>query len=180
MPLSVTIPEQEYYDPVANEFIYTKETKLVLEHSLVSLSKWESKWHKPFIRTEKTVEELQDYVRCMTINSGTVDPNVYRTIPQIVMNRIIDYINDPMTATTFRDDKRGNPRQIMTAEVIYDLMRKYGIWKECEKWHLSRLITLIRVAVETETPKKKRSRREIMAENRLLNEQRRKARNSRG
>lgn len=180
MPLPITVPAQEYYDPINNEFIYTKETKLVLEHSLVSLSKWESKWHKPFIKTDKTVEEMQDYVRCMTINQGAVDENVYRAIPSNVMNQIIEYINDPMTATTFRDDKRGNSRQIMTAEVIYDLMRKYGIWKECEKWHLSRLITLIRVAVETESPKKKRSKREIMAENRLLNEQRRRARHSRG
>lgn len=180
MPLSVAIPAQEYYDPVKNEFIYTKETKLVLEHSLVSLSKWESKWHKPFIRSEKTSEEMTDYVRCMTINSASIDPNVYRAIPNIVMQRITEYINDPMTATTFRDDKRGNSRQIMTSEIIYDLMRKYGIWKDCEKWHLSRLIAQIRVAVESEAPKKKRSKREIMAENRLLNEQRRRAMNSRG
>lgn len=154
MSLKVVIPEKELYDEEANKFINIKETTLVLEHSLVSLHKWEQKWKKPFLK-EGVLQELgplamMDYIKCMTINKG-VDDNVYLVIPEDVLKTISDYINDPMTATWFAEDRetpKGSKRrhkEILTAEVIYWQMISLQIPKDFEKWHLGSLLTLIRV-----------------------------------
>ncbi len=102
--LTITIPSREMYDEKCNEFIITKEQTITLEHSLVSLSKWESKWCKPFLdkRTDKTIEETMDYVRCMTITQN-INPDVYNFLTQSNIEAINNYINAPMTATTFND-----------------------------------------------------------------------------
>ena len=128
--LQITIPAREVaYDEVKNEFCYTKEWTLQLEHSLVSISKWESKWHKPFLdKKEKTAEEIIDYIRCMTITQN-VDPEVYNNLTKDNISAIIAYIDDPMTATWFNDDKNKKParREILTNELIYYAMCSYNI-----------------------------------------------------
>lgn len=179
--LTITIPARELFDEKTEQFVYTKEQTLQLEHSLVSLSKWESKWKKPFFATkEKTNEETIDYIRCMTITQN-VDPMIYNFLTDENLSAIHDYIEDPMTATTFSDSKNGKKnREIITAELIYYWMISSGIPFECQKWHLNKLITLIRVFEVKNTPPKKMSQRELMNRNRALNEARRKQFNSKG
>ena len=154
---------------------------LKMEHSLVSVSRWERKWKKPYLTLEpKTDEEFYDYLRCMTITPKDVSTIVYRSLPQSIIDEAINYINDPMTATTFPKDNRRASREIITAEIIYYQMFSLNIPLECEKWHLNRLMTQIRVCAVKNSPKKKMSRRETMSQNAALNAQRRKARNSKG
>ena len=179
--LQITIPAVEQWDEVNQEFITTKEQTLQLEHSLVSLSKWESKWCKPFLSKEiKTYEETADYVRCMTITQN-VDPDIYKFITTENMKQVNDYIDAPMTATWFTDDKnkKGSTEQI-TSELIYYWMISLNVPFECQKWHLNRLLTLIRVCNVKNQPPKKMSRREVMSRNRDLNAARRKQLNARG
>ena len=103
MPLKILIPEKEFYDAERNEFITVKETSLTLEHSLISITNWESKWHKPYLsKEEKTKEEIIDYIRCMTLNPK-VDLNIYRCLTNSMVNEIVEYIKDPMTATTINN-----------------------------------------------------------------------------
>lgn len=169
--LTLVVQGAELYDEVNNEFIPPKTFVLQLEHSLVSLSKWESKWHKPFLtKTSKTTEESIDYIRCMTITKN-VPPNVYENISDENMQAIEAYIDAPMTATTFRDiEQKKTNRRIITAEIIYYWMICANIPFECQKWHLNRLLTLINVCNIESKPPKKMSKREIFAENRRLNE----------
>jgi hypothetical protein len=179
--LQITIPAVEQWDEINQEFITTKEQTLQLEHSLVSLSKWESKWCKPFLSKDiKTYEETADYIRCMTITQN-VDPDVYKFITNENMKQVNDYIDAPMTATWFNEDKtkRGNSEQI-TSELIYYWMISLNVPFECQKWHLNRLLTLIRVCNVKNQPPKKMSRREVMSRNRDLNAARRKQLNTRG
>lgn len=174
--LQVTIPAAEYYNEQTGEFHSIKETTLQLEHSLISLSKWESKWNKPFLgKDEKTVEECRDYVRCMTITQN-VNPMVYQFLTNENFRQINQYIEAPMTATTFseREGKTFN-RDIITAEIIYYWMVALQIPFECERWHLNRLITLVRVCNIKNTPPKKASKRELIERNRSLNAKRRSA-----
>lgn len=171
--LTITIPGSEYYDESRNEFVETRSQTIQLEHSLVSISKWESKWQKPFLNTnDKTKEETLDYLRCMTLTQN-VDPNIYRSIPRSIIQQVADYINAPMTATTFRD--HGKPsREIVTSELIYYWMIASQIPFECQKWHLNRLLTLIKICgIKNSNQGKKMSRREIASQNRALNAARR-------
>ena len=179
--LQITVPSVELYDEKNNEFIYLKERTLQLEHSLVSLSKWESKWCKPFIsKTEKTPEEVVDYVKCMTITQN-VDPEVYNRLSKENYDEIERYINATMTATTFREGKLGKKSSdIVTAEIIYWWMISLNIPMCREKWHLNRLLTLIRVCNEKNTPSKKMSKKDIMNQYASLNAARRQKLNSRG
>lgn len=176
--LTVVIPETELYDEVLNEFTIVKEQKLVLEHSLVSVSKWESKWHKSFFdRKEKTNEEAIDYVRCMSINP--IDPIVLKCINSRIMAKINAYIEDPMTATTIKSQP-SRSREVITAETIYYWMVALNIPFECQKWHLNRLLTLINVCSIKNKPPKKMNPREVMSRNASLNAARRKALHTRG
>lgn len=173
--LEITIPKQEYFDESCGEFVYVPEQHLTLEHSLVSLSKWESKWHKPFLQEEsKTIEESLDYIRCMTINKN-VNPLAYRGITPALFKQINDYIDAPMTATWFsKEQSKGSKSEVITSELIYYWMIALQIPVEFEKWHLNRLITLIKVCNIKNAPPKKMSRREIMERNRRLNAARKK------
>lgn len=149
---------------------------------MISLSKWESKWQTPFlVEKKKTTEQITDYIRCMTINQN-VDPNVYVCLSKnaTILDKINDYIKNPMTATWFSDDKGPVNREIVTAEIIYYWMVVNNIPFECQKWHLNRLLTLIRVCSVKNAPKKKMSKREIINRNRELNKQRRSQANSKG
>jgi hypothetical protein len=176
--LTLVVPETELFDEVRNEFIFVKEQKLTLEHSLLSLSKWESKWHKPFLsKKEKTREETLDYLRCMTINS--VDEEVYACLTPKMIERVDAYIRDSMTATTFSDKKRPS-HETITAELIYYWMVALNIPFECQKWHLNRLLTLVEVCSIKNQPPKKMSPRAIMQRNAALNASRRKALHSKG
>ena len=179
--LRITIPAIEQWDEQKQEFIQTKGQTLQLEHSLVSLSKWESRWNKPFLsKGEKTYEETLDYIKCMTI-SQNVDPEVYNGLNSEHIAQINKYIEAPMTATTFSDTKNGkNNREIVTAELIYYWMIALNIPFECQKWHLNRLLTLIRVCNIKNSPPKKMSKRATASHYAQLNAARRQQLNTRG
>ena len=179
--LQIIVPAFEGWDENKCEFVYGKEQTIKLEHSLVSLSKWEAKWRKPFLtKTEKSREEELDYIRCMTIGQPS-DPGVYDRLTDEQLKQIAEYIDSPMTATTFSEDKRSKPnREIMTSEVIYCAMIQNNIPAEFEKWHLNRLLTLIRVCSIKNGPQKKMSARDIMAQNAALNAARLKRSGSKG
>lgn len=174
MPLYITIPDSEAFDEKTNQFIQIKGRKIQLEHSLKSVALWESKWHKPYIsREQKTKEELVDYIRCMSLTKD-VDPITFYYIPESEIQKIVEYIEDPMTATTFREEKKGGVKdKIVTSEILYYDMIALNIPWECEKWHLNRLITLIRVCSEKNKPEKKMSKNDIYRRNRALNAARR-------
>ena len=178
--LQITIPATETWDESKQEFNHTKERTLQLEHSLVSLSKWEAKWCKPFLsKKDKTYEETIDYIRCMTITQN-VDSDIYYCLSNENLEQINDYINSPMTATFFSNTNSSPTREIITSEIIYYWMIALNIPFECKKWHLNRLLTLIRVCEIKNTPPKKRSTQEIMSQNAALNAARRAELNSKG
>lgn len=178
--LEIKIPKRELWDEAKEEFVTTKEQTLQLEHSLVSLSKWESKWCKSFInQKDLTSEEMLDYIKCMTINRN-VDPEVYNYLSTSELNKINEYINAPMTATTFSNNKKGNNREIITSELIYYWMIACNIPFECQKWHINRLLTLIRVCEAKNQAPKKMGKGELMRRNAALNAARRKKLHSRG
>lgn len=195
--LEITIPGEDLWDERREEFIQTKSTTLRLEYSLVSLSKWESKWHIPFFsETEsRTREQMLDLVRCMTVTQG-VDPAVYRRLTRENLDAIYRYMEDPMTATWFRGEpkpgekiqngakkaapRRRTPQKVLTTEVLYARMFAAGIPLECERWHLNRLMTLIRVCQEEQTPPKKMSRKEALNQRKQLNSARQKKYHSHG
>lgn len=178
-------PAMEMWDPEKEEFLYAESPQkyvVDLEHSLVSLSKWESKWRKPFISNkEKTDEEAIDYIRCMTMTPN-VPSNVYDNITPSQMSDISAYINEPMTATWFsKNEKKGSAnKQTVTAELIYHWMIELQIPSDYDKWHLNRLITLIEVRNRELTPNKKMSTKDIMQQNAALNAARKKQLNTRG
>lgn len=172
----------EGWDEIKEEFVEAKMQILQLEHSLVSLSKWESKWCKPFLSTsDKTDEEILDYIQYMTLTQD-VDPDVYTHLSQENFKQIDAYINAPMTATTFSDSKTNNKRsrEIITAELIYYWMIALNINWECQYWHLNRLLTLVRVCNIKNAPPQKRSKRDITSSYAALNAARRKQMNSKG
>lgn len=178
--LKIHVPSAELYDERTERFITINGRELQLEHSLVSVSKWESKWKKPFLGNKaKNRAETIDYIRCMTI-SQNVDPNVFIGLTDENIEAVNTYIDDPMTATTFKNNTRRPNYQIITSEIIYYWMISLGIPMECQKWHLNRLLTLIRVCDEKNKPGKNKSRKEVMAENRALNQMRRARSGSRG
>ena len=179
--LQIIIPATESYDEVLEEFVNSKEQVLQLEHSLVSLSKWESKWKKPFLtKTNKTYEESIDYIRCMTLTQN-VDPSIYIHITHDNIREVNEYIEDPMTATTFSvEETKAQSNQINTAEIIYYWMIALNIPFECQKWHLNRLLTLIRVCSIKNAPPKKMGRNSVLSRNAQINAARKKQLNTRG
>lgn len=179
--LKIVVPKSEDYDPKTSEFISVPECVLTLEHSLISVAKWESRWKKSFLSCKKmTLEETIDYVKCMTLTNN-VSNLVYDHLTTADFQKIFAYINDPMTATTFTDrQNRAFGREVITAEIIYYWMVALQIPFECQKWHLNRLMTLIRVVSIKQAPSKKMSRKDSMAQNRALNAARRRANNSKG
>lgn len=180
--LEIIVPASEVYDSENNLFYnIDKNTTLHLEHSLVSISKWEAKWKKPFFDTKnKGNEEILDYIRMMTINKD-VDPNVYYCLTGDNIREIEKYIEDPMTATTFHNiPHSGGKKEIITSELIYYFMIAYNIPVEFQKWHINRLLTLIRVCDIKNSPAKKMSKSEILSRNRALNAARRAASGSKG
>lgn len=179
--LQITISSNEFWDERTQEFIKPKERTLQLEHSLVSLSKWESKWCKPFLtKEEKTYEETIDYIKCMTLTQN-VSPDTYLYLSSKNIKEINEYIDAPMTATTFRGTPGGwMSREQITAELIYYWMIALNIPFECQKWHLNRLLTLIRVCDIKNAPPKKRSAKELREQYAAINAENRKRFNTKG
>lgn len=183
--LKIDVEGREIFNEATNEFITIKPQTLLLEHSLISISKWEAKWHKPFIpltkkeESERTVEQLLDYVRCMTLSSN-VSPEVYYCLSDKNIQEILSYINDPMTASNVTDlgGKRGGER--VTSELVYYWMVAYGIPFECEKWHFNRLLMLVKICNAKNRDPKKMSKRDIMKRNASLNAARRAKLHSKG
>lgn len=181
MPLTITIPGNELYDQAAGKFITTKSHTITLEHSLVSIARWESKWHKPYLSREpKTKEELIDYFRCMTLTQN-VPMSVYYAIDGETMQKIIDYIQDPNTATTFRKSNKPPSREIVTNEIVYYWMTALNIpFDPCEKWHFQHLMTLIEVCSLKQQPAKKMPKGEALRQRSALNAARRSKYNTHG
>ena len=178
--LKITIPAIELYDETTNTFVFSKAQELTLEHSLVSLSKWESKWKKPFLsKGEKTFDETIDYIRCMCTTQN-VESSVYKTVTNENLKQVREYIEDEMTATTFSNENKTINREIITAEIIYYWMIALNIPFECQKWHLNRLLTLINVCNIKNSPPKKMSKRDMARRNSSLNEARKQALNNKG
>lgn len=180
LQITVTlVPEQ--YDEAKEEFVPAQEKILRLEHSLVSISKWESKWCRAFFSNkDMTEEEIVDYIKCMTITQN-VDPEVYDHISYSNIEEIRQYIVAPMTATYFSDNKNSGPnRETITSELIYYWMIALNIPVEFEKWHINRLITLIHVCNIKNQPQKKMSKKDLASRNRALNAARRQKLNSKG
>lgn len=183
--LEITIPECSKYDERSEEFVHIKQLTLKLEHSLLSVKKWEAKWHKPFLNTDdKTEEEILDYVSCMTLNREKVDSNVYRVLSPAQLSAIIEYIQNPMTATWFSDNKRigasNRTGEVVTAEIIYYWMISLRVPIELEKWHLNQLLTLLKVINVKNGGEKKMSKRETMEQMAALNRKRRAKYKSKG
>ena len=178
--LTIIVPSTELYDEKNNEFILVKEQTIVLEHSLVSIAKWESKWKKSYLSSnDKTYEETLDYIKCMTITKN-VNPLIYKSLNSSALKSIQNYINDPMTATYFSEVGNRPGKSIITAEVVYYWMVALGIPFECQKWHFNRLMALIKVCDIKQNPGKKMSRREILTRNQALNEERKRKYNTKG
>lgn len=178
--LTIKIPSIQLYDEGQERFIMSKEYEIRLEHSLVSLSKWEAKWKTSFLgKTEKTNEQVLDYIRCMTITQN-VDPNAYSLIPRNVMDQISDYISDPMTATTFSEGKEKPNNTIVTSELIYYWMIVFQIPWEAQTWHLNRLLTLIKICSIKNTPAKKMKQSEVRKQQREINAARKAKYNTSG
>ena len=167
--IDIIIPEQETFDETTMQFRYSKEQKLTLEHSLIAISKWESKFEKPFLSSEKSTHETLEYIKCMTLTQN-VKPETYLHLTSKNLEDIQAYIEAPMTATTFKKiEKRGGKKEIITAELIYYWMIVFNIPFECQKWHLNKLLTLVEVCARKSEPPKKMSRREISAQHRAIN-----------
>lgn len=175
--LQIVVPAcNDLWDERNECFITTKEQRLTLEHSLVSISKWESKWKRPFFKEPPaTIDELLDYIKFMTLTQN-VDPNVYLAIPVSVIDEIKAYMEDTMTATWFSNINDKPNHRIITSELVYCWMFQLQIPMECQKWHINRLMTLIRVCSEENKPAKKMSPAETRARHRQINAMRRKSR----
>lgn len=183
--LEITIQGKEFWDYEHNEFVYSPPFTLRLEHSLLSISKWESKWKKPFLdkNTPKSREESMDYVRCMTLNQN-VPPEIYESIGPDEMKQITDYIEDSQTATWFSEEQKRKgvmSSKKITSELIYYWMSALNLpFDKCEKWHISRLMTLIEVCNAENAPPKKMSKSAIHRQNHDLNAARRRKYNTKG
>lgn len=186
MPLTIKINKQELYDEANGKFIDMKnDYELVLEHSLISISKWEAKWHKLYFddKTEKTRAEIFDYIRCMNITKQDIPEYVYNALTTDDINKIAKYIEDPSTATKLPNiysDNNSRPEKL-SSELIYYYMFKLNIPKECEKWHINRLLVLIEIfGIKDGKDTKKLSRAELIARNKAINEKNRARFHSKG
>lgn len=181
--IRITIPKMELFDDRTQQFSYREEQTLELEHSLVSISKWESKWYKAFLgKRDKTYEETLDYIRCMTLTPD-VDPETYKYLTDDNIKEINNYIKAPMTAshiaTSDNDDGRPN-RDVVTSELIYFWMISLNIPFKCENWHLNRLLALIKVCNAKNSTPKKPNQKALASKYASMNAARRKQHNSRG
>lgn len=182
--LTIVVPGTEYWDEIQEEFVYSDERTLELEHSLASISKWESEYCKPFFSKEnKTHEETLFYIKCMTLTPN-VESEVYDRLTNDNINKVNAYIEHSRTATWFGEEKSkkkaGSRNKQVTSELIYYWMTVYNIPSEYQYWHLNRLITLVRVCEAESNPPDKKSKRDIMSSNAARNAARRARTGSKG
>lgn len=177
--LPLYIQGTDFFDEKTYKFITVPSRTIQLEHSLISISRWESKWKKPFLGEGKTREQTIDYIKCMTLTPN-VDPMLYSCIGDKEIKQVQEYIDDPMTATWFKERSRRPNYKIITSEKIYGWMVQMNIPFECEKWHLARLLVLLQVCDEMNQPPKKRNRAESAESMRKLNAARRGRYHTRG
>lgn len=180
--LSLVVPAMELYDSEREEFVYTKPVSFEIEHCLLAMSRWESKWKKPFLSPdEKTSDEVIDYIRCMTMSDNVPD-DVYNRLPYDVIEQINDYVDAPHSATTIRNQEgSGRVRnEIVTTEVIYYWMTAFGIPFECETWNLDRLLKLIEICLIKSQPAKKMPKAQVRQMYDSLNKARRSKLHSKG
>lgn len=171
--LRITITGEEFYDEVTETFSGSGDTVIDLEHSLVSLSKWESEFQKPFLSAgSKTTNEIFGYIRAMILTSEYPD-DIFARLDDQNLEKINTYIESKQSATTFAEiGKPPNRKEVITGELIYYWMVSFNIPFECESWHLNRLFSLIRICNIKQSKPRKMSRSEIAARNRSLNAQR--------
>ena len=179
--LTLIVGETEVFDNEKQQFAKVGGVVLELEHSLASISKWESAWEKPFLGPQpKTGEETLGYVLDMLMTPN-VSSEVFLQLTEDHYKQINEYINRKMTATTIREiPGQGKSREIITSEVIYHWMISLNIPFECERWHFNRLMTLIKVCSQKNQPQKKMSKGEALRRQHELNAQRRAQYNTRG
>jgi len=172
--LKITVRLTEGFDEETSQFVDGETIDLELEHSLLSLSKWESSTQKAFLgRQDKTHEETILYIQMMTLTPN-IAPEVFQKLSRENFEAINVYVSASMTATKVPERPNAASRQVITSELIYYWMTALTIpFQPCESWHLNRLLTLIKVANEMNKPPKKMSRREAAARQRELNAQRR-------
>lgn len=180
--LKIIIPDNELFNEDTNEIIKINGQEISLEHSLISISKWESKYKKPFLENnKKTVDEILDYIKCMTITPN-VNSNIFLGLTEDNIKDVIEYIDDPMTATTFNTiGPEKKSKEFITSELIYYWMIANNVPVEFERWHINRLLTLIKVCTIKNNPnKKKMSKQQIISQNKAINDARRKALGTKG
>lgn len=183
--LKIVLQPREYTIETPEGEVFFKTTSggtLLLEHSLLSISKWESKYKKPFLSDgeQRSREESIYYIKCMSLNKD-ISSDIYDSITDADMVKINEYIEDPMTATWFNEEnKKGRSRDVVTSELIYYWMVALNIPVQFEKWHLNRLITLIKICEIKQRDPKKMKKSDILARNRALNASRRKRSGSKG
>lgn len=181
--LQITVPKTEIFDENKNQFLWIPETTIQMEHSLVSLSKWEKRHCKAYLdpKLQHSADEILDYFKCMTITQN-VKNSVYLALTQRNIEDISSYINNPMTATTFNESispkKRSN--KFITSEYLYFCMFSLGIPIECEKWHLNRLLVLLKIFEEENKPHKKQSEAETLSYYAKLNAERKRKWHTKG
>lgn len=173
--LTITVSGEEHFDQATGQFTYPNAFELQLEHSLVALSKWETKFEKPYLdENEKTTDEVLGYIECMILND--VPPERVLELSEENVQEISNYINRKMTATWFSEiQPESKTSEIITNELIYYWMDMFTIPWEAQFWHLNRLFTLIKIHNHKSQPPKKMSQREIYERNKRLNAERRKA-----
>jgi hypothetical protein len=178
--LKVPLSEEEFFNEETHEFEDGETFTLELMHSLASLSKWESKFEKPFLTSvEKTFEETMYYIEAMTLTPN-VPPEIYLKLSAQNMLDIKNYIDAKMTATWFKAEESKRPSETITAEIIYYWMISLNIDLEWENRHLSRLMTLVQVINEKNKPPQKLSPRAAAAQQRKLNAERQKQLGTKG
>ena len=178
--LIIRVPQTEIFDSKTETFNYLPETVLKLEHSLISLSKWESRWHKPYLKPDpnRSVAETMDYIRCMSLTP--VDLQTVSRLSSKDYETIQAYVNEQSTATTVKHVGGKKNTQTVTSELIYAWMTELRIPWEAQKWHLSRLMTLIDVMNERQKPAQKMSKAQTAKQNAAINAARRARYNTRG
>lgn len=173
--LRIIVPGEEFWDEVTETFSTVNDQVIELQHSLLSVSKWESKYQIPFLSTEdKTTEQIYDYIRCMSMTP--IDEEVFTRLTAAELSQVNDHVDSPESATTFgtMPDRKGRGETI-TSELMYYWMVAFEIPFECEKWHLNRLFALIRICNIKNSPPEKRSRHQVAQQNREINAKRREA-----